>query len=503
MSASAIPALGEKLNSPVAYTVNPPERANVKEKTRRTAPLHVVKSLLDKLLDRPTDGGFAEWLIAKHGDKIRYMPEQREWRIYTGGRLMRDDANAVREYVKNAAQAIIDLIAREKSEKRQQAMLRLAHRYDTIDRIDKVLAFAASDERLVLRVTDCDRDPMLLNCTNGVVDLRDGRLLVHQPFQYLTKTTGIEYDPNATAPLFEAFLKRIMRSHHEVIPFIQRALGYALVGHNREHKFFILYGVGRNGKSTLVEVIISALGDYAQSSNPETWLRQSGGRGAEPEIARLPGVRMVTAAEITEGRSLDEARVKSIVAGDRTTTRTLYAKPFDFVPVCKLWISTNHAPQIRGGDEGMWRRVCLIPFDEIIELDEMDRDLPRKLREELPGILAWMVRGCLEYQRVGLDEPEIVRAKTSEYRSDSDVIAQFVDECCERVEDAREPSSALHHRYMEWARDRGDRNVFNANAFGRRLTDRGFRTEKIGGVAWRVGLRLRPRDAGDRWAASA
>jgi len=208
-------------------------------------------------------------------------------------------------------------------------------------------------------------------------------------------------------------------------------VGYTLTGIIREHKFWILYGSGRNGKSTFVETIRKILGEYAQASMAETWLRQQGGRRAEPEIARLPGVRMVTTAEIGEGRVLDETRVKAIVAGDGISTRALYQKTFEFTAQCKLWISTNHAPQIRGTDEGAWRCVCLVPFDERISWDEMDRDLPAKLDAEHAGILAWAVRGCAEWQQVGLDEPDVVRSiKTDEYRTDQDIVGEFLGEEC-------------------------------------------------------------------------
>jgi putative DNA primase/helicase len=466
---------------------------------KRLTTLRIAASPLDRLLATPTDGGFGEWLISLHGEAMRYMPEIGSWHVYVAGRWLRDDAGAVVELAKDAAKVIIQLIPTEQSEARQQEMLRIAHRYDCVDRLRRVLDYLRSDERLLMRLAECDTDPYLLNCLNGTVDLRDARLLVHSPAHRLTKTTGIVYDPHAPCPIFEAFLERITRAHSELSDFLRRAFGYTLLGDVREHRFFLLLGRGRNGKSTLVEIVLHVLGDYAQSSSAETWLRQQSNRGAEPDIARLPGVRMTATAEIGEGRAIDEARIKSIVAGDRTTTRTIYREPFEFSPVCKLWISTNHAPTIKGSDEGMWRRVCLVPFDDYISDDELDRDLSRKLRDEASGILAWMVRGAVAYLRDGLHEPDVVRAATSEYRSDSDLVGQYIDQRCDIVPGCRETAGRLHRDYMVWARDRGERPL-TAVSFGRRLTERGYVAEKVGGVQWRAGLRLRDSgDTGSSW----
>ena len=460
----------------------------------RAATLAAARTPLDELLAHPTEGGSARWFLHLYRHQVRFVVESGAWYTYNSGRWQRDDANLVHELVKDSGHKLLQLVPHETSEARQKQMVTLAHQNDRIDRIRRVLAYAATDPSVVMRLENCDTDPHLLNTANGSVDLRDGRLLVHRPENHLTKTTGIPFDPNAKAPMFLAFLNRITRAHPELEQFLQVALGYTLLGDSREHKFFLVFGTGRNGKSTLIEVIQYVLGDYAQSSCSETWLRQRGGRGAEPDIARLPGVRMVCTAEIGENRALDEPRIKAIVAGDRTTTRTLYREPFDFEPKCKLWISTNHAPRISGTDEGMWRRVCLVPFDDYIEDSELDRELQIKLRAEAPGILTWLVQGCINYQRDGLAEPEIVRAKTTEYRSDSDIIGQFLDESCNLDSTSRTPASLVYQEYSEWARARGERAPINATMFGRRLTERGIGAEKIGGVQWRVGLRLRPAD---------
>jgi len=466
---------------------------------KRTMPVQAVALHLKHFLLNQTDGGFSEWFFAACGDDVRYLAEHRQWALWDGRRWMIDAANAIRERAKECVRTIVSMIPYEESPEAQEKMLKLAHRFDNVDRIEKMLKYAQTDPRVLTSIQDYDQNTWLLNVANGTIDLRTGNLLVPLRKHMITKVLDIQYDQHANAPTWKAFLVRIMRSHPDIIPFLQRAVGYTLTAATTEHLFFLLYGSGRNGKSTFVEALLAVLGEYAQASSPETWLKQMGGRSAEPDIARLPGVRMVSTAEIGEGRALDEARVKAIVAGDTITTRNLYQSAFDFVPTCKLWISTNHAPQIKGNDEGMWRRVCLIPFAETISYDEMDRDLPNKLRAELPGILAWAVQGCIDWQRDGMQIPDVVRAKTDEYRSDQDVIGQWIDECCDIDDDARESGSALFASYAEWARARGERRPLNATMFGRRLTDRGIESAKTGGVAWRVGLRLRPADVPNRY----
>ncbi len=451
----------------------------------------LVQRLLDHLLDRSTEGGFVAWFFAFCADDVRYIVEYKTWAMWDGRRWMIDGADAIRERAKESVQAILDMLPREPNKEKQKAILRLFQRYDNVDRIKKMLDYARTDPRVVTSMHDYDCDPWLLNCANGTVDLRTGHLLVPQRADMITKILEIPYAQQADAPAWRAFLQRIMQGHPEMIPFLQRAVGYSLTGSTREQCFFVLHGTGRNAKSTFVETLLSMLGEYGQTSNPESWLKQSGGRNAEPDIARLPGVRMVTSAELGEGRAIDEARIKQITGVDRIATRNLYEREFEFLPACKLWISTNHEPTIKGTDDGMWRRVRLVPFAETISYEEMDREMPAKLREDLPGILAWAVQGCLAWQDGGLAMPEIVRATTAEYRTEQDIVGQFVDACCVREKEAREAGSVLYASYAEWARVRGER-PFNATLFGRRLGALRFTREKIGGTVWRNGLRVRP-----------
>ena len=242
-----------------------------------------------------------------------------------------------------------------------------------------------------------DRDPMLLNCSNGTLDLRNGEIRGHDPPDLITKMVPVAYDPQATCPVWEAFVDRTMESDRSKIEFLQRALGYSLTGITSEQCLFVLHGSGANGKSTLMETIRELLADYAMHTTTSSLL-QSKSSPIRNDLARLNGARCVSAVEIGMGRRLDEALVKQLTGGDQVTARYLYNEYFEYKPTFKLFIAANHKPDIRGVDHGIWRRIHLIPFNVTIASDDIDRDLPSKLRAELPGILAWAVRGCRQWQ---------------------------------------------------------------------------------------------------------
>jgi len=435
----------------------------------------------------------ARFLIREFGHRVRYCLAGGGWFIWDGSRFNLDRDGAILRLVSEATDRVLAMVEKlndlELRKKTLQYVIRLRryHGHENVARL------AASKRPVAIGDPEAfDADPWLLNVRNGTIDLRTGTLRPHDRRDLLTKRLDVTYRANARATRWHRFLCEIFDGDLEMVDFAQRAAGYCLTGDMREHVFFVLYGRGANGKSTFVETLQTLLGEYAQSSDPETWLRQSNGhRGASPGIARLRGVRFVAGCEIDDGRALDEARVKQIVAGDRTTARQLYQNEFDFFPVCKLWISTNHPPQIRGTDDGIWRRVILIPFQVQFTGGTCDPQLAAKLRAEFSGILAWAVRGCLEWQNGGLRPPESVRRATAAYRAQSDVVGQFVtDEC---VADARcsTGATALFDAYRRWCEGTGERTL-TQTAFGRRLTEAGYESGRTGTgrKCWRgIGLR--------------
>ena len=272
----------------------------------------------------------------------------------------------------------------------------------------------------------------------------------------MRKLAPVEFYPEAKCPTFIGFLHRILGGDEELIGFLQRAIGYSLTGDTGEQVLFVLNGTGANGKSTLIRVLQELLGEYGQQTPMET-LMVTKSTGVPNDIARLEGARFVAAVEAESGQRLAEAKLKQLTGGDRLAARFLYGEHFEFTPVCKLWLATNKLPEVRGTDEGIWRRFRVIPFNVTIPEAERDRSLPEKLRAELPGILNWALAGCLDWQRNGLCPPAKITDATKAYRDDMDGVAQFVGDCCVMDREADVTVKALYDNYVEWVKQTGKR----------------------------------------------
>lgn len=434
----------------------------------------------------------ADFLVDNYGDDIRYCAAAGGWLVWDGRRFARDVDKAIMRIARANTDRILELAEGCDVEKRGRDLLKFVAKMRLRRSMENVVELTSAKLPIATGSPErFDVDTLALNVQNGTVDLATGSLRRHNRGDLMSRMIDVPFDADATAPRWERCLREIFAGDGDLVAFFARAVGYSLTGSTTEHVFFVLHGRGANGKTTIVETLLHLFGDYAQASNPETWLRQaSGTRGADPGLARLPGVRMVATSEISEGRRLDESRVKSIVSGDRTACRQLYCPEFVFTPIAKLWFSTNYVPEIRGTDDGIWRRVLLIPFTQQFTGVDADPHLGEKLRAELPGILAWAVRGCMEWQRVGLAPPERVRRATSDYRLASDVVGRFVaDEC---LVDPRCSVGAgeIFSAFRSWAERSGEAAI-TQNMFGRRLGDGGYRKERQGSgrIRWHgVGL---------------
>jgi len=428
-----------------------------------------------------TDTGNAERLVARHGEDLRYVHLWGKWLVWDGRRWAIDETGEIERRAKATvrtipaeAEGIVerDLYAAtlkwavtSESEARQRAMIRLAQ----------------SEVGIAIPPTVLDTDPWRLSLENGTLDLRTGDLRPHDRSDLITRAVPIEWQPDAECPTFLTFLERITRDpdgkpRPELMTFLQRAMGYSLTGLTTERVLFILYGTGRNGKSTLLDVVRGLLGDYAMRVPTETLMARRG-ESIPNDIARLKGARFVFANETDDGRRLSEALIKDITGGDTISARFMRGEWFDFKPEFKVWLATNHRPTIRGTDNAIWDRIRLIPFDQRIPDAEQDHELGNRLRDELPGILAWAVAGCMDWQREGLGAPDAVRQATEAYRSSMDVLAAWLDDCCVVDERVRGPASALYESYKSWCETTGERYL-PQRTFGQRLAERGFTTSR-------------------------
>lgn len=367
------------------------------------------------------------------------------------------------------------------------ATLRWALKSESAPRLNAMVDLARSEPGVPILPEAMDKDPWLFNCANGTVDLRTGTIRDHRQDDYLTKLCPTKFDPRAEAPVFQQFLRDIFADDAAIITFVHRLLGYSLTGDVREQVLAIWHGSGANGKSTLINAVSDTVGeDYVIKATRDLFMAKKG--DSHPtQMARLFGKRLVVCVETADGSRLDEALVKELTGGDKIAARRMKEDYWEFTPTHKAILVTNHQPEIRGTDHAIWRRIRLVPFNERFEADKQDKELGAKLKAEAPGILAWLVQGCLEWQRHGLPVPEAVAEATSQYRSSQDLLGAFLDEACAVGNDYRVSVSDIYGSYRTWCERNGHKDI-GGTAFGRRMGERGFKKDP--GRRWYLGLML-------------
>lgn len=439
-------------------------------------------------IEHATDLGNARRLAARHGDELRYCHPWRSWLVWNGQRFRRDGTGEIDRRAKHTVASIYREAASIDDEAERELIAKHAVKSEAETRLRAMVSLAASEPGIAVAASDLDADPYLLSCANGTVDLRTGELRAADPRDLLTRGTDVPYKPNAKCPRWRQFLAEVLGGDVELGRFLQRLIGYSLTGDTREHVLAVLHGAGCNGKTTLVEIVKRLLGDLATSAAFDTFARAPADRGPRNDLARLHGTRMVVASESGEGRRLDETTVKQLTGGDTVAARFLYGEHFEFVPGFKLWLVTNHRPRVDGGDDAIWRRLRLVPFEQTFEGRE-DRGLRGALEEELPGILTWAVKGCLTWQRDGLGKAGAVETATQAYREDEDVLAAFLTERC--APEGEIEAIELRGAYEAFCGALGERPL-GSRVLGRRLARKGIESRRgAQGRRIYVGVRLR------------
>jgi putative DNA primase/helicase len=434
-----------------------------------------------------TDYGNAERLVAAHGGDLRYCHPWQKWLAWDNRRWAVDDTAEVERRGKLVARQLYFEAAAIDDKDLRQRTFKWATGTEANHRLSAMMALARSEPGIPVRSNDLDADPWALNCRNGTVDLRTGDMRCHCRTDMLTKLAGTEFQPAAEAPLFHAMLERILPDP-EVRAYLQQWAGYCLTASAREHRLPIWHGGGANGKSTLLGCLLGILGDYGKQAAPDLLIAKRWDHHPT-ELADLFGTRLAASVEVGEGRKLAETLVKQLTGGDRMSARFMRGDFFQWDPTHKLVLVCNHKPVISGTDLAIWRRVDLVPFTVTIPEAERDPDLPNKLRAEYPGILAWAVEGCLSWQANGLCRPEAVRAASEAYRSEMDVLGDFVTERCEMGPTWSVAIGTMYTAYVAWAKATGEEPIGKRD-FGLRLRERGIIDGRDRNARLYVGVRL-------------
>lgn len=435
---------------------------------------------------RLTDLGNAELLVAQHGQEFRFCHAWSTWLVWDGTRWYRDDTGQIMRFAKRTVREIYRQAANTEDDTKRKALANHAKRSESALRLRAMVTLSESEELVPVRPGDLDTDPWLLNCTNGTVDLQTGELREHRREDLITKSTGVPYDPDAHHALWDRFLEETTGGDKDLETFLQRSVGYSLTGNVGEEVLFLIIGPEATGKSTYIEAIKIALGDYAQTADFETFLRRRDVGGPRPDIARLAGARLVASIESEESRRLASGLVKQLTGGDTITARFLYGQLFEFKPQFTLWLATNHEPEIRDDDTAFWRRVLRAPFEHTVPKDKRDPEVKITLCDPIaagPAILAWAVKGCLAWQENGLAIPAAVKTATAAYREAMDPLHDFFLECCEFEPLAWTPSGQLRAVYERWADENGiaKKNQIKGKAWTKRLRAMGCEPIRRGG----------------------
>lgn len=439
-----------------------------------------------------SDNGNAERFVALYGEQVRYCNESHKWYLWDGKRWIEDSTQRVKVL---ATRSLIKVCERAKAElygNKLEDVLRWCEQSRSNTRIKAMVEMAQYGEGIPVKFDDFDKDPYLVNCQNGTLNLKTCELQPHQPSDLISKIMLTNYDPNARCPEWNSFLDHALMHDTSCINFLATTVGITLSGILLKN-FFFVYGPSNTGKSLFVRLCQSMQDEYGSGISMDKLMTQKfSSGGPNPELARLQGKRGVYASETTDGKRIDEALIKQLTGGDVLTIRGLYRDPADFIPQFKLWIHGNHKPDIQGDDTAMWNRLILIPFMVIIPPEEQDHELLNKFKSELPGILTWAVRACHEWITSGektLSIPERFKTEGETYQASMDTIGLFIGECCIEGPDKTVAKNTLYLRYKLYCEEIGSVPLKRPK-FNTRFEERGYFPDRSNSERFWKGITL-------------
>jgi putative DNA primase/helicase len=397
------------------------------------------------------------------------------WLVWDGARWRRDEDGAVVRRMKETIRAAWAEIPHIDDRDDRKAVVLHLNRSESARGLKAAVELAQSEYAVVAAADRLDADPWLLTVENGTLDLRTGELRGSRPEDLITRQAAARYIADARSELWETFLNTVTGGDRELESFLQRAVGYSLTGHTGEEVLFFAHGPAATGKSTFLEAIKGVAGDHALTTDFETLLKKPGSGGVRNDIARLAGARIVIGVEVDQGRTLAEGLVKQLTGGDKITARLLYKEFFEFTPQFALWLAANDRPLVPASDTGMWRRILQLPFTNAIPPEQRDPTLKQRLKDDpeiRSAILAWAVKGAIDWQRNGLQVPQRVRAYTEEYRAEVDPLSDFLEEYTILDPNQRVDRSELRNAYRAWTYKSGERQL-SPQQFAAALKQRG------------------------------
>lgn len=426
------------------------------------------------------DTGNADRFIDRYGHLYKHSYITNKFYIYDGQKWKADDRGAIRklidemiENIKNEKVLHSEDVTEEEAREAFQKYYKKTRGTQSKKNIMNELM-----HRKTVTPDEFDKDDMLLNVANGYIDLTSRELYKHDINRMFSQIANTDYSEKMQPSVWLDFLNDIFAGDKAIIRYIQKALGYSLTGSTREQVMFILFGKGRNGKSIFVETIAEILGDYSNNMQAKSLMVKKNDN-VNTDIARLSKARFVTSSEPNEGFRFDEGLIKQITGGDKVTARFLYAEEFEYTPKFKIWVSTNHKPIIRGTDDGIWRRLVLIPFDVQIPEEKVDKDLKYKLLREAPAILNWMAEGAYMWMQEGLEMSDKLKAAVQKYRNEMDTLGQFIEDCCKVDKYSSEKVSNLHQAYKTWSNDNlTSTKVLGMKSFSQKMEERFVKESK-------------------------
>ena len=438
-----------------------------------------------------TDMGNAERLAERYGHAIRYCYERKSWLVWNGIVWEWDTGAKVGILAKLTVRSIYHEAADEDDKERRSDIASHAKKSESDHRINAMISLAQSEPGIPVDPTELDANHWTLNCLNGTLDLKTGKLLPHNPDDLNTIIIPVTYDPKAECPMWLEFIKWATSDDDELATYLQRAIGYSLTGDISEQIMFFLYGLGLNGKSTFTMTIRTLMAGYGiRLDADDLMIKDRKSSGPKESLANLFKKRYVLGSEVRDGRRLDVGQLKDWTGGETVKADRKYEHQFEFMPTFKLWLYGNKKPTIADNSLAVWRRVKMIEFKQRVADDKIDKKLAEKLETELPGILAWAVRGCLDWQEYGFNDAKAVRDATEKYRHEQDALRDYIDEHCSTEINDRVLKSELRRDYEAWCIE-NKVDILNQRQFKANLEERGATSARgTGNKAYWKGIRL-------------